>query len=507
MSKISWHLTKNINDIRNLFSDTILPYELDSYLCNCGNNQVILRNNEQIDTDKYICDECENEIYLDANKYLNNYLWYEPITNILDKSIILNLESNFIFDNQSKVLKSYVSLNIPYSYDLASNKALYKSKNIYELQLDELGNLKETLHANFEISSLINNEEIYYWDIDEELIPTQEDLINKNPFLKEFKKKILIGFKIYSNCFKSKISSKTDSLEKFAFFIKNYQLKELEFYKWKNIELLPKNKDISIIDALEYISNFRTEKSLKKLIFENYKFQMNSYKYYDFVYIYSITKFIKDVNICSRMININLKEHLKELLNSYDLFLFIQFLSSRFSDKQIEQLFLSYSKEEIFWMVDSISLFSEIIDYLDDFIIEKCKYDLLHNNIVNYHKMILNKHIFEIKFEYEDKFLKACTNIENYEIKLPEDGVELYEWSNKLQNCLSGYWKLIKEKKTVIYGFLLDNKIKFAVEIEKDKIVQSKSKYNADLQNEDKNLVLEWFIKYFDSKKLDINLT
>ena len=71
MSKVSWHLTKKINDIRNLFSDTILPYELDCYLCSCGTNKTILRN-QKIEIDKYICENCSNGTYLDANKYSNN---------------------------------------------------------------------------------------------------------------------------------------------------------------------------------------------------------------------------------------------------------------------------------------------------------------------------------------------------------------------------------------------------------------------------------------------------
>ena len=507
MSKVSWHLTKNINDIRNLFSDTILPYELDCYLCSCGTNKTILRN-QKIEIDKYICKDCGNEIYLDANKYSNNYLWYEPIVDSLDKSIIFDLEVNFEMDNETKVLTAFVFLNIPNSYDLASDTVIYKAKNLYELQLDELGNIKQFLHANFDLSNSFNEsnpEFIFrtYYDLDDELIVTQEDVINKNPFLKEFKKKILIGFKKYSNYFKSEISLKADSLEKFAFFICNHHLLDLEFYKWKNIELLPKDKNVSIIEALDYVLNYRTEKSLRKSIIENYKFQMNSYKCYDFIYIYSITKYIKDVNICLRMININLNEHIKQLLNPYDLCLFIQFLSSRFSDKQLEKLFFSYSKNEIFWMVDSITLFSECIDYLDELNIDKCKYDTLHSDIVNYHKMILNKHIFEIKFKYQDKFLKACTNIENYEIQLPKNGIELYDWSNKLQNCLSGYWQLIKGKKTTIYGFLIDNEIKFAVEIKNNKIVQSKSKYNANLQNKEMSLVVGWFKEYFETKKSD----
>jgi hypothetical protein len=76
LSKVSWHLTKNINDIRNLFSATILLYKLDCYLCSCCTNKTILRN-QKIEIDKYICENCVKGTYIDAIKYSNNYLWYE----------------------------------------------------------------------------------------------------------------------------------------------------------------------------------------------------------------------------------------------------------------------------------------------------------------------------------------------------------------------------------------------------------------------------------------------
>jgi hypothetical protein len=78
--------------------------------------------------------------------------------------------------------------------------------------------------------------------------------------------------------------------------------------------------------------------------------------------------------------------------------------------------------------------------------------------------------------------------------------MELYTWSNKLQNCLSGYWKPILEKRTIVYGFFIDNEIKFAVEIKNNKIVQSKSKYNQDLQIREISLVIGWFTEYFEEK-------
>lgn len=495
MQNISWYLNADINDLRSLFSHVILPYNVDSYICNCGHIETIIKDQNSI-ADKYICSSCENENFYDANKYQNNYFWYDSIKNLFDEEFIFSLQPITTYDNETKILKSLIQINVPNSIDLASNKASYKSKTLFEIQIDEFGNLKEILHANFDLNLQITEDEKRFCEY-----VSEEELVNKNPFLASFKKKILKTFIQNSNYFKSKILHKTKSLEEFYFFVTHHHLLDTEFYKWKNIELLPKDKELTIIEALDYVLNYRTEKTLKKLVFENYAKQIREYKCYDFIYIYSITKCIKDVNILNRMLNIDLKSHIDEMPNSFYLISFIEFLSSKYTDKQIENLFISYSKNELFWLIDTVSIFSEVIDYIDEFEVPKCKIENLHDDIIRFHQMVLNKHLIDVKFDYEDKFLDACTNIEDYQIKLPLDGIELFNWSNKLQNCLSGYWKLIKEKRTVVYGFYLDNEIKFAVEIKNNKIVQSKSKYNKDLQNKEMNLVKGWFIEFFEEKK------
>ena len=48
--------------------------------------------------------------------------------------------------------------------------------------------------------------------------------------------------------------------------------------------------------------------------------------------------------------------------------------------------------------------------------------------------------------------------------------------------------------------------INIAVEIKNNKIVQSKSKYNKDIQNSEMNLVSGWFKKYFEEKSLNENI-
>ena len=185
-----------------------------------------------------------------------------------------------------------------------------------------------------------------------------------------------------------------------------------------------------------------------------------------------------------------------------NLYQFIKFLTKYFSDKQIEKLFISYQESELFWLHDSVSMFYEIANDADDLILSKCKKGNIHHDIIQYHQMLMNKIDFDTTFEFEDKFLKACVNILDYDIRLPMNGIELYDWSNKLQNCLSGYCRIIKEKEAIVYGFFKDNQIKFAVEIKNNKIAQSKSKYNKDIQNSEMNLVSGWFKKYFEEKSL-----
>jgi hypothetical protein len=428
-----------------------------------------------------------------------SYLLFKSVKKSTIILIFFSLFSSSLSRTSSKSsfdgIKSIIQINIPNSIDLASNKPLYKPKTLFEIQIDEFGNIKEVLHANFDLDSLLtNNERNGYPYISE------QELINRNPFLISFKKKILKTFIQNSNYFKSKILHKTSSIEEFSYFVTNDNLLDIEFYKWKDIDLLPNDKELTIIDALDYVLNYRTEKTLKKLVFENYKMQLRKYNCYDFIYIYCITKCIKDVNILNRMINIDLKSYIDELNFPNYLIYFIEFLSSRFTDKQIENLFISYSKKEIFWLLHTVSIFSEVIDYLDEFEVTKCKVENLHDDIIRFHQIVLNKHLINVKFDYEDKFLNACVDIEDYQIKLPFDGMELYTWSNKLQNCLSGYWKPILEKRTIVYGFFIDNEIKFAVEIKNNKIVQSKSKYNQDLQIREISLVIGWFTEYFEEK-------
>ena len=72
MNTLSWHLNKNINNVRNLFSQIDLPYELDCFVCSCGHNEIIIKDQYTI-LENYSCKHCDNKEFYDANYHNNLY--------------------------------------------------------------------------------------------------------------------------------------------------------------------------------------------------------------------------------------------------------------------------------------------------------------------------------------------------------------------------------------------------------------------------------------------------
>ena len=123
---------------------------------------------------------------------------------------------------------------------------------------------------------------------------------------------------------------------------------------------------------------------------------MKEFNSYDFIYIYSIARTIKDINILNRMVNINLKSHIKRLSNHFDLYIFMNYLTTKFEEKQIEKLFIAYEKEDMFWFVDTVAIFSEIVENVDELLVNKCKLEELHNDILRFHQVKLDQINFDI---------------------------------------------------------------------------------------------------------------
>lgn len=479
----SWYLNFHINDVHTLFNNQILPYEVDCYICSCGNKKTIIKN-AQSSKINYICEECGNEEYLEANRYINNYIWYDKVQDILPSDIIESLKTKVYLDENKKLLTCSLYLDIPKTFDIVSDKLIYSRKNLFEIKIDDLENLEYNLYANFDLDSLISDEERYFDKV------STKTLINRDEYLSQIKKEFLFKLKNLTTTSQLTLS---DSIEEFSFFLINTHLKDKDFYSWGNIELLPTDKPLTIIDALMFVSNNRKEKSLKRFILNDYSKQLKKNSSYDFIYIYTLCKFIKDINILIRFLNIDLTHDLNALEDKYSFYEFIEFLVSKFSIKQIENSLKECHKDKNYFLVDTIELFSFLKDDLDEIDFKSCNMITLHNSFSKYHRELSERKIFDIKFDYDERYLNACKDINDYQIRLPKDGKELYEWSNSLKNCLSGYVYKIKNKSTVIYGFFNNDELRFAVEVKNNNIIESKRKYNEELLEKENSFVIGWF--------------
>ncbi|MEA3554015.1 MAG: PcfJ domain-containing protein, partial [Campylobacterota bacterium] len=380
----------------------------------------------------------------------------------------------------------------PNKIDLSCDEISFLQKNIFQISIDSYGNIDEILFANFKLDQFKYDN---WFDFDD--YSTQEDITSNHPILSNYKKRILseIIKNRYFN-FSDNIVKNIETLEQVSFFAYSKHLKEFDFYYWEKIGFLPSNQNLTINDALRYVANSRKEKSLKKAIFENYQEQMIDKSYY-FLYPYCIAKYIKDINIANRLIDLDLNMYFKEIVNHNSLELFLIYLVKHYSDKQIENLFKSYKKQEMFWFLDTVELFAELsAEMRNNFVKVSCKYNILHDEIITYHRLAMHERLLDTTFNYTQKQLDAIKFIEPYDIRLPQHGLELYNWSTALSNCLAGYSNLIKKYQTIIYGFCKNDEISFAVEIKDNKIIQAKSKYNNDLSKEDMDIVIHWYKEF-----------
>ena len=487
MTKPSWYFAQSAVGAYPLLANHFFDDEVVTYCCECGKQKSFLRE-KQCSLSAYSCEVCGNAKFRNAEDYYSNSIWHDCIESLFHEEFLLSLEPHIIFDEYRQTFDSTVAINVPKYIDTESNEIAFLYKNIFRISIAESTKLDYEVIANFSITK--KSSEHYRETI------SAKELSNKNPILKHYKTILLQKLKLMSI---SSTLKNSKNLDQFEFFLQNSHLKSVEFYQWENTDLLPSNTDFSIKTALRFISNGHPEKSIQKSIYENYAKQLRTHNKYNFLYIFAITRCISDVNILRSLIELDLSEHFLCMDNPRKFFPFLELLKNKFTEKQIKHLLTQYKTNERFWLNDSITIFSAIENGCEQLEIKRCRYDVVHDAISTYHSVLIERDMFDTEFAYEEEFINACKSVKNYKVKLPKNGRELYEWSNELANCLTSYGELIKNNQTVVFGFFIENKIKFAVEIDK-KIIQASAKNNRKLTEKEQNLLLNWFFESFRNK-------
>ena len=457
----SWKLTKDFNEQSHLFHETIFTdYIIEAFYCSCGHSNCILKYKKQIL--EYMCDECGNNRFYNANDAWNN------IEHFLSQNEELELSCEYdIYMDNTKLISSYITF-IPNDIDFMKNKVVFSKKDIGSVTLTSDGDLTENyvLKLKTEIFSTIKQRLVKH--------------VNDNR-----------SFNIPD------IGNRYLDLKMIIFFLSNKNLIEFDFYYWEDVHALV-NRDFDINGALMHISNYRKEKSIKKTLYQNYKKQMSENGRFYSAFIKVFTRSIQDSNVVVKLLNLNL-DHMLNNSETEDVISLIVFLKKHYTEKQILKLF-----SELEYALDD-SLFIDMLrelSYADGVIRNKfkkvaCKLVNIHDEFVRCSKEERFRGMHEQKLQYSKNASESCVRVQDYEVRLPCTGQELYDWSESLDNCMAGYFDSINYGDTIIYGFFKDDTLAFAVEISDREIVQASGKRNRKLSIDEQTLLSKWFKTYY----------
>lgn len=455
---LSWKLTTNTNDQNTLFTGSEYVYDIDLFVCSCGHIEHIIRN--KTDVVEYTCIECENKNFYSVNEALYSIDFFLGNIKNIDKFLTLEIEEN------GDYISSVCYFNMPYSYDFISEKIKYKRLDVYKLSVGNDGRIfKKYLNKPSYVLSTKITRSLYPYIIERRDLNKFELLVERtlNNINNEFRE--------------------------------NFYLRDFELLSWKS----PKLRCQSVLDSLDYILHNRKEKSVKKALYTSYEYLMKNEKYYSPIYNYIFCKHIKDPNILTKLITLQLNNPIEVYDDSYNLKaddesfeIFILFLKKFYSEKQILNILNSEDRYN-YYLTDTIN---EVVFYiennLDTFNKTKSNIKSVHDGILKANQKLRYRHVFDVTFKYSKKIIQRCIENDGYKVYLPENGEELYIFAEELSNCMAGYSDDIYRSVTTIYIFFKNNKVKFAVEVSNDTLIQASTKYNGILESEDRKALKNW---------------
>ncbi len=462
-----WKVTAPFDEQRHLFYGAVATnYLIDGYVCSCGTQEFVIRHQDQ--ESSFACKECGNQKFYDADLALNHIEHFNSLHPEIDLLSMYEIVSG-------EGISSQCVITLPTAIDFSSDKIIYAKKCVHNLSISENGFVEERY-------LLSQNSSIY----------------------KELEKKVLDDVKSNNNFNLPMPNDRQLSLNMISFFLKHRYFKEFDFYFWDDLVAF-KDEDITIEKAIAQISNYRKEKSIKKAVYQNYLDQLLFTNKFYSLFIDLFTRHFTDYNIVVKLINLRFSDEILQKTDKQSIDMLLTFLKIHYTQKQICNLFIqiAHIKDEEFFYFDMINEFiyaqSETKEY---FTKVTCNLETLHNEFI---RCTINKRYatsYKTKLEYLDMDMHACTQSGIYTVKLPNDGKELAFWANILHNCMLGYLEKIVARQTIIYGFFIDERLIFSVEIVDGKIVQASKKYNTPLSNIENTVMQEWFHRHFDHKIL-----
>lgn len=118
----SWRMTRNLNEIPNLFFDSNISYEVELFICACGEKEFFIKNKSQ--KIRFRCKECGNHSFLDANEFDYRYI---------HTSLFENCTSFIKIEHSLKGISSVCYVLVPSGFCILEDKVTYKEIEIYSI--------------------------------------------------------------------------------------------------------------------------------------------------------------------------------------------------------------------------------------------------------------------------------------------------------------------------------------------------------------------------------------
>jgi hypothetical protein len=265
----------------------------------------------------------------------------------------------------------------------------------------------------------------------------------------------------------------------------DYNNNKKAYFINKEEKLISFNVDnkVSFAQLLSFTNN---KKSLKKTIYKRYEYFTKKYGYYNYTFDVYILKNFKDVNFISAILNHHILFDISQIF-CYQLEYLCTTLSKFYTPKQIKNFLIS----------------------IDDSFIDTFKNTIytIHNspNLKIQNKLTLNKHNFtsiirqlycidrSITFKYPLKVLRLQKRYNHYTFRFPRNILELFKYASKLRNCLKQniYTNNILSNSAYIIGVYINAQIKYAIEIQDNKLINFLGRNNKQPLKKDKKNILK----------------
>jgi len=476
--------------------------EVHHFICSCGQHDqfkkekrdkllevdIIDFRREDIDfsdfSDIYhpdnICTNCQNDKYLDMNALIyedRTYYWSDIKWSYKSKVFQSRWELSAII----KIPKVINGL-----YDFAIEELIISSYIINhkgdELYIENASSfLKKRLWNS--------GKPLYIWNIISDNIKSE-----------------MVKFIIENPIDNIKWLKDESRIEALLFFLKNSGVRSKDIFDWENKEYFLEgiNKYQTTPKILKYILNHRKEKSLLRAMFKSYKLSISTINRYNPVADYIFTRTIDDVNHLFKLINmdLNIKNTIFKGCSIVNILFFMDFLKQHYTQKSIVQLFLNVTVFHLkyYFVRDMINIFenSSVRDYIVRGF-NKTPLDIqkIHDEIMRSYNRLKLCTISNDIISYSNCIKKSEVIIDNLTYKLPYSKKDLYNWGERLHNCLFSYSENLINGRSIIWGIYIDNILTYALEIRNNKIVQLSGIYNQRVDEYNKNKIEEWFRKIY----------